>query len=209
MAVRPSKGTCTFAMGFQIKQGSYGSVSLNGLGFIVLGLTPEAMGNGNWSVGLIIDEQASAEQRDAHHDQHAKPEYYQEIAHYSSTTSMWVLPKDSRSLRLSPSEYLGSLVSITTKAPMGRFCCSTARNCSSLASKRPATILPSTTTSPAKAPLATTSQVELVAEREDEIEETEQALRRYVPVIDREPIVPVGHGHEGVGWPLSGTGDPD
>ena len=65
MAVRPSKGTCTFAMGFQIRQGSYGSVSLNGLGFIVLGLTPEAMGKGNWSVGLIIDEKASAEQRDA------------------------------------------------------------------------------------------------------------------------------------------------
>jgi hypothetical protein len=52
-------------MGFQIEGGTYDSVSLNGLGFIVLGLTPEAMGNGNWSVGLIIDEQASAEQRDA------------------------------------------------------------------------------------------------------------------------------------------------
>lgn len=65
MAVRPSRGTCTFAMGFQIEGGTYDSVSLSGLGFIVLGLTPEAMGNGNWSVGLIIDEQASAEQRDA------------------------------------------------------------------------------------------------------------------------------------------------
>ena len=65
MAVRPSRGTCTFAMGFQIEGGTYDSVSLSGLGFIVLGLTPEAMGNGNWSVGLIIDERASAEQRDA------------------------------------------------------------------------------------------------------------------------------------------------
>ena len=65
MAVRPSKGTCTFAMAFQIDRGHYGSVPLNGLGFIVLGLTPEAMGKGNWSVGLVIDERATPEQRDA------------------------------------------------------------------------------------------------------------------------------------------------
>ena len=65
MAVRPTKGTCTFAMAMQIDQGNYGSVPLNGLGFIVLCLTPEAMGKGNWSVGLVIDERATAEQRDA------------------------------------------------------------------------------------------------------------------------------------------------
>src|SRR5207244_8324476 len=65
MAVRPSKGSCTFAMAFQIERGSYGAVSLDGLGFIVLGFTPEAMGKGNWSVGLSIDERASAEQREA------------------------------------------------------------------------------------------------------------------------------------------------
>src|SRR5262245_24299439 len=65
MAVAPSKGTCTFAMGFQVERGSYGTVSLDGLGFIVLGWTPEAMGKGNWSVGVIADERASAEQRDA------------------------------------------------------------------------------------------------------------------------------------------------
>jgi len=29
---------------------------LDGLGFIVLGWTPEAMGKGNWSVGVIADE---------------------------------------------------------------------------------------------------------------------------------------------------------
>ena len=65
MAVTPTKGTCTFAMGFQVDRGSYGDVSLDGLGFIVLGLTPEAMGKGNWSVGVIADDRASAEQRDA------------------------------------------------------------------------------------------------------------------------------------------------
>ena len=65
MAVRPSKDSCTFAMAFQIEQGRYGAVSLDGLGFIVLGFTPEAMGKGNWSVGLIADERASAKQREA------------------------------------------------------------------------------------------------------------------------------------------------
>lgn len=65
MAVAPTKGTCTFAMAYQIERGSYGSVSLDGLGFIILGLTPEAMGKGNWSVGVIADERATDEQREA------------------------------------------------------------------------------------------------------------------------------------------------
>lgn len=65
MTVAPTKGTCTFAMAFQIEHGRYGAVSLDGLGFIVLGFTPDAMAKGNWSVGLVADERANAEQRDA------------------------------------------------------------------------------------------------------------------------------------------------
>jgi hypothetical protein len=65
MAARPTKGSCTFAMSFQIESGKYGTVPLDGLGFIILGFTPEAMGNGNWSVGVIADARATAEQRDA------------------------------------------------------------------------------------------------------------------------------------------------
>ena len=65
MTVSPSKGWCTFAMAFQVDRGSYGMVPLDGLGFIVLGKTPEAMVKGNWSVGVILDERANAEQRDA------------------------------------------------------------------------------------------------------------------------------------------------
>lgn len=65
MAVEPSKGTCTFAMSFKIERGNFGDLRLDGLGFIVLGFTPEAMGKGNWSVGVIVDEKASPEQRDA------------------------------------------------------------------------------------------------------------------------------------------------
>ena len=52
-------------MALQIEHGTYGAVSLDGLGFIILGLTPEAMGKGNWSVGLVTDARATAEQRDA------------------------------------------------------------------------------------------------------------------------------------------------
>ncbi len=65
LTARPSKGSCTFAMGFNIQQGKYGEVSLDGLGFLIIGFTPEEMGKGNWSAGVIVDERASAAQRDA------------------------------------------------------------------------------------------------------------------------------------------------
>ena len=65
LATRPTKGSCAFAMAFSVDRGSYGAVSLDGLGFILLGFTPEAMGKGNWSVGIIADAKATAEQRDA------------------------------------------------------------------------------------------------------------------------------------------------
>jgi hypothetical protein len=61
----PTKGFCAVAMAFQIEHGSYGTVPLDGLGFIVLLWTPEEMGKGNWSVGVIADAQASAEQHAA------------------------------------------------------------------------------------------------------------------------------------------------
>ena len=65
LAAEPTRGKCNFAMAFQIERGRYGEVSLDGLGFIVLGFTPGKMVEGNWSVGVIADERASAEQRDA------------------------------------------------------------------------------------------------------------------------------------------------
>jgi hypothetical protein len=65
MAAKPSKGSCTFAMAFDIERGRYGDVALDGLRFIVLGRTPEAMNKGNWSVGIVADERANAAQRDA------------------------------------------------------------------------------------------------------------------------------------------------
>jgi hypothetical protein len=65
LTVTPTKGSCTFAMAFQIERGKFGDVGLDGLGFIVLGYTPEAMIKGNWSIGLLMDERATEPQRDA------------------------------------------------------------------------------------------------------------------------------------------------
>ncbi len=65
MTAKPSKGSCTFAMSFKIEKGKYESVTLDGLGFIVIGFTPAEMGKGNWTAGVIVDELATPEQRDA------------------------------------------------------------------------------------------------------------------------------------------------
>ena len=62
---KPSKGSCTFAMSFKIERGKFGKTSLDGLGFIVVGFTPAEMGTGNWTAGVIVDERATVEQRDA------------------------------------------------------------------------------------------------------------------------------------------------
>jgi len=62
---KPSKGSCTFVMSFKIDKGVFGDISLDGLGFVVVGFTPEEMGKGNWTAGVIVDDRASAEQRDA------------------------------------------------------------------------------------------------------------------------------------------------
>ena len=49
----------------RLSAGATARSSLDGLGFVVLGFTPEAMSKGNWSVGIIADDRASTEQRDA------------------------------------------------------------------------------------------------------------------------------------------------
>jgi hypothetical protein len=65
MTGKPSKGWCNFAMVFHIDQGHSDSIKLDGLSFAVAGHAPDIMGKGNWSVGLIIDNLASAEQKAA------------------------------------------------------------------------------------------------------------------------------------------------
>jgi hypothetical protein len=65
LTVTPTKGTCTVAMAFQVEHGAFGRVPLDDLGFIIVAHAPEAMVRGNWSVGIVVDERATDEQRDA------------------------------------------------------------------------------------------------------------------------------------------------
>jgi hypothetical protein len=65
MAAPPTKGECFVAMAFHVDQGRYGGMALDGLSFAVIAHTPAAMADGHWSVGVIVDERATQEQRDA------------------------------------------------------------------------------------------------------------------------------------------------
>jgi hypothetical protein len=65
LAATPSKGSCTFALVFHVDQGRYGSTTLDDLNFAVIGYTPGAMVDGNWSIGLITDDRATGEQQQA------------------------------------------------------------------------------------------------------------------------------------------------
>jgi hypothetical protein len=62
---KSTHGFCIFAMGFQVERGSFEDVNLDGRKFVVIGHTPNQMGEGNWKVGLIVDDQANAEQQEA------------------------------------------------------------------------------------------------------------------------------------------------
>jgi hypothetical protein len=65
LAGKATKGWCNFAMVFHIERGYSDAIKLDGLTFAVIGHTPEIMGKGNWSVGLIVDDRASAQQKQA------------------------------------------------------------------------------------------------------------------------------------------------
>jgi hypothetical protein len=65
MAAPPTKGYCDAGLVFSVVRGRYGSTNLDGLSFAVLLHTPGPMIQGNWTVGVILDERASAAQREA------------------------------------------------------------------------------------------------------------------------------------------------
>ena len=65
LAVKPTHGNCLVPFAFNITKGNYGNVQLDGLSFVVAVNTPGPMMDGNWTVGLIVDEKASAEQQEA------------------------------------------------------------------------------------------------------------------------------------------------
>lgn len=61
----PNEGKCEFIMGYEVKDGRFGNVSLNGLRAVVAGKYPKAIHEGNGHVVLFIDDKASQEQVDA------------------------------------------------------------------------------------------------------------------------------------------------
>ena len=65
LAARPTQGYCDAGLVFHVERGSYGAASLDGLSFAVLLHTPGPMIAGNWTVGLILDDKATPEQREA------------------------------------------------------------------------------------------------------------------------------------------------
>jgi hypothetical protein len=65
LAAPPTKGACDAGLVFHVERGSHGATNLDGLSFAVLLHTPGPMIAGNWTVGMIVDERATAPQREA------------------------------------------------------------------------------------------------------------------------------------------------
>lgn len=65
LSAKPTRGACEVAFAFHIEHGAFGSTPLDGLNAVVVARTPEAMGAGNWSLGLYVDERANEQQRQA------------------------------------------------------------------------------------------------------------------------------------------------
>ena len=59
LAAQPTEGDCKAAVTLRIDKGAKDGVTLDGLSFIVMIHAPGAMGQGNMTVGLIVDERAS------------------------------------------------------------------------------------------------------------------------------------------------------
>jgi hypothetical protein len=61
----PNYGRCEALVGYHIRSGNYGNVSLNGLDFIYAASWPRAIHDGNGTMRVYITDQAFAEQRHA------------------------------------------------------------------------------------------------------------------------------------------------
>ena len=65
MTAMPTDGICKVAIVLDIAEGHYGDVQLGGVTFVTAAMVAGPMGDGNWTVGLIIDDEASDSQVDA------------------------------------------------------------------------------------------------------------------------------------------------
>ena len=53
---------CRFAFAFEVETGEVDGVDLSGRSFVMIGDTPPNMADGNWRLGVIVDDGASEEQ---------------------------------------------------------------------------------------------------------------------------------------------------
>lgn len=65
LTARPTEGDCKAAVTMRIDKGAKDGIQLDGLSFIVMMHSPGAMGEGNITVGLIVDDAASDPQLEA------------------------------------------------------------------------------------------------------------------------------------------------
>jgi hypothetical protein len=65
LAALPTEGECKAAVTLRIDKGAKDGVKLDGVAFIVMMHSPGAMGAGNMTVGLIVDDKASDQQVEA------------------------------------------------------------------------------------------------------------------------------------------------
>ena len=65
LAATPTEGDCKAAVAMKVDKGQKDGVALDGVAFVVLMHAPKAMAEGDITVGLIIDEDASEEQAQA------------------------------------------------------------------------------------------------------------------------------------------------
>ena len=65
LTARPTEGDCKAAVTMRIDKGAKDGIKLDGLSFIVMMHSPGAMGEGNITVGLIVDDTASDQQLEA------------------------------------------------------------------------------------------------------------------------------------------------
>ena len=61
----PTHGDCKYVAAFQIEQGHFGGLKLDGLRAAAIGIWPGAIHEGNGTMQVVIDERADARQRDA------------------------------------------------------------------------------------------------------------------------------------------------
>lgn len=62
LAARPTEGVCEAAVALRIDEGQKDGVELDGVAFVVMLHSPGPMGQGDMTVGLIVDSEASEEQ---------------------------------------------------------------------------------------------------------------------------------------------------